>query len=84
LYDIPIGDLNPDPNQPRKSMDAQGLEDMTRPLIFSKFGFWPFFLPDFSKNQGWVEKITDTCRSTFPLWRHRLPQIGRLWEPFHG
>ena len=29
LYDLPIGDLNPDPNQPRKSMDPQAMEDLT-------------------------------------------------------
>ena len=29
LYDLPIGDLKPDPNQPRKSMDPQALEDLT-------------------------------------------------------
>ena len=29
LYDLPIGDLNPDPNQPRKSMDPQALEDLS-------------------------------------------------------
>ncbi|MFA5920995.1 MAG: ParB/RepB/Spo0J family partition protein [Methylococcaceae bacterium] len=28
LYDLPIGDLNPDPNQPRKSMDPQALEEL--------------------------------------------------------
>jgi ParB family chromosome partitioning protein len=28
LYDIPIIDLRPDPNQPRKSMDPQALEDL--------------------------------------------------------
>jgi len=28
LYDLPIGDLNPDTNQPRKSMDPQALEDL--------------------------------------------------------
>jgi ParB family chromosome partitioning protein len=43
LYDLPIGDLNPDPNQPRKSMDPQALEELTasvkrvgiiQPLLF--------------------------------------------------
>jgi ParB family chromosome partitioning protein len=43
LYDINLSDLQPDPNQPRKSIDAQGLEDMTasvgklgviQPIIF--------------------------------------------------
>ena len=29
LYDLPIGDLNPDPNQPRKSLDPQALEELT-------------------------------------------------------
>ena len=42
-YDLPIGDLNPDPNQPRKSMDPQALEELTasvkrvgiiQPLLF--------------------------------------------------
>jgi len=28
LYDLPIGELNPDTNQPRKSMDPQALEDL--------------------------------------------------------
>ncbi|MFA6413160.1 MAG: ParB/RepB/Spo0J family partition protein [Syntrophales bacterium] len=28
LYDLPIIDLKPDPNQPRKSMDPQGLEEL--------------------------------------------------------
>ncbi|MEI6315602.1 MAG: ParB/RepB/Spo0J family partition protein, partial [Syntrophus sp. (in: bacteria)] len=28
LYDLPIIDLKPDPNQPRKSMDLQALEDL--------------------------------------------------------
>ena len=28
LYDLPIIDLKPDPNQPRKSMDPQALEDL--------------------------------------------------------
>jgi ParB family chromosome partitioning protein len=28
LYDLPIIDLTPDPNQPRKSMDPQALEDL--------------------------------------------------------
>jgi ParB family chromosome partitioning protein len=28
LYDLPITDLKPDPNQPRKSMDAQALEEL--------------------------------------------------------
>jgi len=43
LYDLPIGDLNLDPNQPRKSMDPQALEELTasvkrvgiiQPLLF--------------------------------------------------
>ena len=43
LYDLPVGDLNPDPNQPRKSMDPQALEELTasvtrvgiiQPLLF--------------------------------------------------
>lgn len=43
LYNIPIGDLNPDPNQPRKSIDPQALEELTasvkrvgiiQPLLF--------------------------------------------------
>jgi len=43
LYDLPISDLNPDPNQPRKSMDPQALEELTasvkrvgiiQPLLF--------------------------------------------------
>ncbi len=43
LYDLPIGGLNPDPNQPRKSMDPQALEELTasvtrvgiiQPLLF--------------------------------------------------
>ena len=29
LYDLPIVDLKPDPNQPRKSMDPQALEELT-------------------------------------------------------
>jgi ParB family chromosome partitioning protein len=28
LYDLPIIDLKPDPNQPRKSMDSQALEEL--------------------------------------------------------
>lgn len=28
LYDLPIIDLKPDPNQPRKSMDHQALEEL--------------------------------------------------------
>ena len=28
LYDLPIDDLKPDPNQPRKSIDPQGQEEM--------------------------------------------------------
>jgi ParB family transcriptional regulator, chromosome partitioning protein len=28
LYDVPVNDLNPDPNQPRKSMDSQALEEL--------------------------------------------------------
>lgn len=28
LYDLPINDLKPDPNQPRKSIDPQGQEEM--------------------------------------------------------
>ena len=43
LYDLPIIDLNQDPNQPRKSMDPQALEELTasikthgiiQPLLF--------------------------------------------------
>jgi len=43
LYDLPIIDLKPDPNQPRKSMDPQALEELTasvkrvgiiQPLLF--------------------------------------------------
>lgn len=43
LYQIPLTDLNPDPNQPRKSMDPQALEELTasvtrvgiiQPLLF--------------------------------------------------
>lgn len=29
LYDVPLKDLKPDPNQPRKSMDPQGMEELT-------------------------------------------------------
>ena len=29
LYELPIIDLKPDPNQPRKSMDPQALEELT-------------------------------------------------------
>lgn len=29
LYDIPLADLQADPNQPRKSLDAQALEELT-------------------------------------------------------
>jgi ParB family chromosome partitioning protein len=28
LYELSISDLNPDPNQPRKSMDPQALEEL--------------------------------------------------------
>jgi hypothetical protein len=28
LYDIPIIDLRPDPNQPRKSLDPQAIEEL--------------------------------------------------------
>ncbi|MCG2738788.1 MAG: ParB N-terminal domain-containing protein [Syntrophaceae bacterium] len=47
LYDLPIGDLNPDPNQPRKSMDPQALEDLAAsitqhgvltPILFQELG----------------------------------------------
>jgi ParB family chromosome partitioning protein len=43
LYDLPIIDLKADPNQPRKSMDLQALEDLAasirlkgiiQPLLF--------------------------------------------------
>lgn len=43
LYDLPINDLKSDPNQPRKSMDPQALEELTasvqrvgiiQPLLF--------------------------------------------------
>jgi ParB family chromosome partitioning protein len=43
LYDLPIIDLKPDPNQPRKSMDSQALEELVasikthgiiQPLLF--------------------------------------------------
>lgn len=32
LYNLPIGDLNPDPNQPRKFMDPLALEDLTESI----------------------------------------------------
>jgi ParB family chromosome partitioning protein len=32
LYDIPIIDLRPDPNQPRKSIDPQALEDLAESI----------------------------------------------------
>jgi ParB family transcriptional regulator, chromosome partitioning protein len=47
LYDLPIGDLNPDPNQPRKSMDPQALEELVasikthgiiQPILFQELG----------------------------------------------
>jgi len=47
LYDLPIGDLNPDPNQPRKSMDSQALEELVasikthgiiQPILFQELG----------------------------------------------
>ena len=43
LYNLPIGDLNPDTNQPRKFMESQALEELTasvktygiiQPLLF--------------------------------------------------
>ena len=53
LYDLPIIDLKPDPNQPRKSMDPQALEDLAasvklkgiiQPILFRVDAADPYLL----------------------------------------
>ena len=33
LYQIPLSDLQPDPNQPRKFMDPQALDDLSASIV---------------------------------------------------
>jgi len=53
LYDLPIIDLTPDPNQPRKFMDPQALEDLAasvklkgiiQPILFRVAADNPYLL----------------------------------------